>query len=45
MKTALIIIFLLIAFGVVGRMDYETEVAMQQARAEYAQRHASGAKP
>lgn len=38
MKTALIIVFLLIAFGVVGRMDYESELTMQQARAESSQK-------
>ncbi len=38
MKTALIIIGLVIAFGVVGRMDYESELTMQQARAESSQK-------
>ena len=37
MRMLWIIIFLLACFGIVGRIDYETELDMQAFRKEYAQ--------
>ena len=34
MKTAAILIGLLLAYGIVGRMDYEDAIAAESARAE-----------
>lgn len=36
MKALWILIFLLAAFGVVGRIDYEAEIATKQLQQEYA---------
>ena len=43
MKTALIIIFLLACFGIVGRIDYEVALANESGRVEHQTRLAAQA--